>query len=258
MTGFWEAAERVRNGTAADAAPRTVSVFEADVTSRTDWNEAADFEKTVPLADDQPADRAMPRPRTATPVAPLREDSPAQTVQAVTPSAATPPSLPEPRSETLAPPVAATPPSPAMAAPARETPALPVVAVPAPPNSPAPVLAASPATPAPSERVQSTPAAEPPASAPATIAMPAPEAWPAATAVVMVEAVPHHHPAPVPPTHDAPAPPVEAPAPPPLSIHIDRIEIHIDPPRPPAAAPVRRAAPAPAVDLNDYLARRAR
>jgi len=258
MTGFWEAAERVRSGSAADAAPRPVSAFEADVTSRTDWSEAADFEQTVPLADDQPADRAMPRTRTDTPVAPQHEDSPPHTVQAVSAPATTPPSLPEPRTETLAQPVAATPPAPAMDAPAHETPAMPAAAAPSQPNIPAPVLAVSPATPTPSEPVQPAPAAEPSSAAPATIAMPAPEAGPATDAVVMVEAVPHHQPAPVLPTQDAHAPPVETPAPPPLAIHIDRIEIHIDPPRPPAAAPVRRAAPTPAIDLNDYLARRAR
>lgn len=266
MSGFWEAVERVRSGAAATAAPRPLSVFEPDIASRTDWNTALDFEQTAPLADEQPVDRATRREHIGEP-AMRRDDAPAHaepppTVRAQTPAppptaanAAAPPAATAPVTE------AAEIPAQLASAPAKD-PTRPPLPLPLPLPAPAPALITSAATLAQSEPARPEPAAESPAPATTVTvtAAPPPETRPAdPTRIIMVEAAPHHHAMPSLPVQDAPAPAADVASPPPLAIHIDRIEIHLDPPRPPAAAPARRSAPAaPMVDLNTFLARRAR
>jgi hypothetical protein len=248
MTGFWAAAERVRGGASAQAAPRPVSRFEdeADVLADTG------FERLEPLADDEPP--AAPATTTTTP--------PPEPSQDPAPPPAPPPILTRETIEIRTEP-AVWPSAPRGTEPAAIVEATTVSTAAA---APPPTLASatSPlfqqtATATPATSPHKTPVADsvvvdPPGEAPSE--RPARDTTTEHTTVI-VEAAPLAHASEAPPPlasgPEATAPPavVEAPA---FNIQIDRIEIRIDPPAPPAA-PASSRRPAPPIALNDYLAR---
>jgi hypothetical protein len=253
MTGFWDAAERVRSGATAQAGPRPVSRFEGEG----DASAETDFEQVAPLADDALTTGHWPSPAAAAEPRQIHEP-PLVAEQTVVRETV----------EIRAEPGAAVSPGPSIARPA------PVVEA-TPASPPAPATAPAPPVPAPTPVLSTTiappPVPQPPLNAGSALVDPPGGALSerlvheTATerTTVIVEA------APPPPDAFAPLPrangweadglettaPSTSAAPPAFNIQIDRIEIRIDSPSAPAA-PVATRRPAPPVDLNDYLARR--
>lgn len=251
MTGFWDAAERARSGATAQAGPRPVSRFEGEG----DASAETGFEQVVPLADDTPPatqgsgpataeSHQVPEPPPAAEPIVLRE-----TVEIRTESTTASPTAPIARSAPTAEATAIPPPIPA-------TPA-------APPASAPPLSVSSTLAPLPAPRDLASAgavAADPPREIPSERLI---HETVTERTTVVVEAAPRlpDLSAPSPWTNGPPAEGLEATAspapanPPAFNIQIDRIEIRIDPPSPPAA-PAATRRPAPPIELNDYLARR--